>query len=370
MIIQHIFLAILSLYLFVIILFLIGIFKKETFRSNKNCPSVSVIVAVRNGEHSLPGLLNILSRQNYGGSLEFIIVDDESNDATASIVSQAAKNDERIKFVSSAESISTGLSHKKRALDAGVSISKGEILLFTDVDCRMSEEWVASIVSYFTSSVDYVIGYTQTKSDGSMVSIFQKMDLTMLMACTQGITNLGIAWASSGQNQAYRRRIFHDSNGYSHLKDQLQGDDSLFLQIAKKYANANVVFASDPKSYVTGRTETSWLKFINQRIRWAGDTVSMLKYNRIFFSYLLVVFLTNLFTLSSFVLYGIEFFLLLITLKFCFEYILFWGFIKQRKNSSSILAFFLWFVINIPYIVAMGVMSVFGSRSSWHGRAA
>jgi len=370
MFIQYIFLTIFSIYFFTIILFLIGIFKKESDSSDTSCPSVSVIVAVRNGEYSLPGLLDILSRQVFGGTLEFIIVDDESTDATSSIISQAAKNDERFKLVSSAESLSTGLSHKKRALDAGIYKSQGEILLFTDVDCRMSSHWVASMVSYFSGSVDYVIGYTQTKSDESIVSQFQKMDLSMLMACTQGITNLGIAWACSGQNQAYKRSIFRDSNGYTFIKDKLQGDDSLFLQVAKKYANATVVFASNPKSYVTGRTETSWLKFINQRIRWSGDTVSMFKYNRLFFLYLMVVFLTNLFTLSSFFLFSFEYVLLTILSRLCFEYMLHLGFTYRRKNNPSIRPFLLWFVINVPYIISMGVMSVLGSRISWHGRPA
>ena len=40
--------------------------------------SVSIIIAVKNGEKSLPNILSDLENQNYEGESEYIIVDDES----------------------------------------------------------------------------------------------------------------------------------------------------------------------------------------------------------------------------------------------------------------------------------------------------
>ena len=61
------------------------LYKKIDFNNNQKL-GVSVIVAVRNGEKSLPNLLHCLSNQNYQGPFEIIIVDDQSNDETASII--------------------------------------------------------------------------------------------------------------------------------------------------------------------------------------------------------------------------------------------------------------------------------------------
>ena len=49
-------------------------------------PSLSIVVAIRNGEKSLPNLVNYLINQDYSGSLEFILVDDESDDRTRDII--------------------------------------------------------------------------------------------------------------------------------------------------------------------------------------------------------------------------------------------------------------------------------------------
>ncbi|NQU68060.1 MAG: glycosyltransferase [Candidatus Marinimicrobia bacterium] len=357
------------LYVGSILLFIIGNFRNSAPTTKRQDSSVSVIVAVRNGERSLQNLLLALSRQSYSGKLEFIIVDDESTDNTENIIRQIFARDDRFKYVSSLNSVTPGLSHKKRALDAGIISSDGDILLFTDVDCRMGEHWVQTMVSYFAKSVDYVIGFTQTNPQKSIASIFQAVDLHMLMACTRATTQLGFPLASTGQNQAYKRQVFEKSGGYSLLKDHLQGDDSLFLQIARSRSGGSVVFASSSDSFVTGRTETSWRQLLMQRIRWAGDTVLMWKYNRLFFLYLAVVFLTNVMIfLSLFGFYSSSILALLLIIKFGSEYA-FFHFAKSQFNSNLRWpSFVIWFIINIPYIVTMGTMSAFGSKFKWHGR--
>ena len=103
---------------------------------------VSVIVAVKNGEKSLPSLLNDLKKQKYQGQIEYIIVDDESTDKSANIIKNMCKSNTTFKYVSSLNG-NPKLKFKKKALDAGINYSKNEILLFTDVDCRLNQNWVS-----------------------------------------------------------------------------------------------------------------------------------------------------------------------------------------------------------------------------------
>ena len=56
-------------------------------------PPVSIIVAIRNGENTLPRLITDLSAQKYPETLEFILVDDESTDATSTIIQEISKKD-------------------------------------------------------------------------------------------------------------------------------------------------------------------------------------------------------------------------------------------------------------------------------------
>ena len=264
-----------------IIWFIIGNIMPKKKPPAVTLPSVSIIVAIRNGASSLPNLIKGLSKQTYLGKMEFILIDDQSEDETDLLINQAVNIDRRFKYVSS-KGGNPKLNHKKRALDAGINHAQYEWLLFTDVDCRIKPTWVEFIAKYFSECMDYVIGFSQVKPGNQLVSCFQSLDYLMLMICARGATNLGHAWASSGQNQAYRRSLFYSVNGFTKISEELQGDDSLFLQLCRK-KNIKIAFADDPESRIIARQETSWLSFLKQRIRWSGDARIMWKFNIYFF---------------------------------------------------------------------------------------
>ncbi|MBT3250718.1 MAG: glycosyltransferase [Candidatus Marinimicrobia bacterium] len=364
------FFIIASIYFVGLLAFIIGNTRKEAHLSVINDPfSVSVIVAIRDGAGPLPVLLRTMSTQTYKGKLEFIIVDDESSDDTAGIIQSWAKKDSRFLYVSSLEADDQNLRLKKRTLTAGIEKASGDILLFTDADCHMGPCWIQSMAGCFSQNVDYVIGYAETHPSFSVVSRFQNLDLMMLMAGTRGITRLGSAWASTGQNQAYRKSLFFQTGGFSKISDFLQGDDSLFLQITRKFANSKVIFNSDPHSFITGRTEEKWGNLLRQRIRWAGDSLIIWRFNKIFFLYILSVFITNALLLISFTgMFPFIEVLSIILIKFCLEFTLFNIFTGQIKVKRKWTNFVYWFVLQIPYIVLMGVMSFIASKFSWRGR--
>ena len=114
----------------------------------KNTTPVSVIIAVKNGEESLPRLIIDLQNQTYKDKYECVIVDDQSSDNTRKIIQKIVKNDDRFYYVSSLEG-NPKLSYKKRALDAGIKYSHFDTLLFTDVDCCLKNQWIASMMQSF-----------------------------------------------------------------------------------------------------------------------------------------------------------------------------------------------------------------------------
>ncbi len=367
--IEGIFWCSLLIYGIALILFSIGNFFFSNPDKTSSSQSVSVIVAVKNGETALTGLLNCLSRQVYDGELEFIIVDDNSSDRTASIIRAHIAADARFKYVNSSSG-DAKLAHKKKALDAGITSASGEILLFTDVDCRMSPNWAQSMSNAFTEATDYLIGYSRIEPAKTLVSRFQSLDFYLLMAGTRGITLLGTPWASTGRNQGYRKNIYTAVGGFSPIAGCLQGDDSLFLQVMRKKRKAKVRFADDPAAFTTGRTEKTWRSFIRQRIRWAGDANLMWKYNPIFFSVVLATFFTNL---SLVVLFGASIFYARysilffsgLALKFVLELLLYISALTHFQYKFKAVDFLFWFLLQIPYIVLMGIMSFMAPKLGW-----
>ena len=262
-------------------------------------PPVSVIVAIRNGENSLPYLIADLSAQKYPGKLEFILIDDESEDATSKIIQEISNKDKRFIFETSAGG-DASLQLKKRALDAGICTAQNEWLLFTDVDCRVSSGWVAGMSGYFCSKNDYVIGHSNVQSGNTLLNLFQSLDYFLLLVAARGAANLGSAWACSGQNQAYRKSLYQKVGGFSRIKNQIQGDDSLFMNLCRKRGKAVVVFADALQSHVTARQEKTWISLINQRLRWSGDANIIWKFNVGFYMLIVGFFLLNLTFVSLF----------------------------------------------------------------------
>lgn len=121
-------------------------------------PKVSVIIPVFNGERDLPELIDCLYKQSYPQELvEYLLVDNNSSDRTAQIVQAAAKEavSKRISIHYLSEN---KIQSSYAARNAGIRFSSGEIICFTDVDCRPEADWVAALIKPFAESCVMVVG--------------------------------------------------------------------------------------------------------------------------------------------------------------------------------------------------------------------
>jgi len=108
-------------------------------------PRVSVVVASYNGERTLNACLSSLARLNYP-DYEVILVDDGSADATRKI----ATAHPNVRYFHHEQNL--GLSV---ARNTGIAAATGEIVAFTDSDCRVDEDWLHYLVGALLRS-DFV----------------------------------------------------------------------------------------------------------------------------------------------------------------------------------------------------------------------
>jgi len=99
-------------------------------------PKVSVVVASYNGARTLEACLDSLERLNYP-NYEVILIDDGSTDDTPRIA-------QKFPAVRNIRQENLGLS---AARNRGIAAASGEIIAFTDSDCRADEEWLYYMVS-------------------------------------------------------------------------------------------------------------------------------------------------------------------------------------------------------------------------------
>ena len=124
-------------------------------------PCVSVIVACYNGEHTLKACLDSLERLNYP-DYEIILVDDGSTDATPKIAAEHP----RARLFTHPQNL--GLSV---ARNTGIAAATGEIVAFTDADCRADEDWLYYLVAdLLDSGFAGIGGHNFLPSDDSSVA--------------------------------------------------------------------------------------------------------------------------------------------------------------------------------------------------------
>jgi len=101
-------------------------------------PAISVVVPVRDGAASLPGLLGSLAAQTLeAGEFEVVIVDNGSRDDETEKVARAG----------GAVVVSESWANRARARNVGVAAAGAPLIAFTDGDCRVAPGWLAGLVS-------------------------------------------------------------------------------------------------------------------------------------------------------------------------------------------------------------------------------
>lgn len=362
------------LYALIALFFFAGLFYPQKGK-NKTLYSVSVIIAARNEEKDIADLLTDLVNQSYDRQrYEVLVANDGSTDKTADVVADFEKNYPFIKQLH-IKNAPFYFSPKKFALQQAVERAKGKIILSTDADCRVKPKWIATMVSYFAPNIGFVIGFSQfgnTTKDQSFWENLQAFDFMQLMGANAGAGNLGIPLAASGQNLGYRRKAYDQVKGYRSIAHRVSGDDVLLLQLIKRKTAWKSVFASHHNSFVTSRPQTTIREFINQRKRWASNGSYQIKLNFTFFTYLFVVYINNftlLFGIPAALYLGTEqgFVLSCLLLKFLVEGIIAVKNARLMNRSDLVKYFPIWFLLQMPYVVIVGLFGSFGSFT-WKGR--
>lgn len=116
-------------------------------QSKKVIPFVSFIIPALNEEVRLKRTIDAISSLEYPKeSLEIIVVDNSSSDNTSQIAKQCG-----------ATVVNASPRNRAVARNAGVRVSRGEILCFIDADCILHSDWLRKIVDVFQSTTAHAV---------------------------------------------------------------------------------------------------------------------------------------------------------------------------------------------------------------------
>ncbi|MEA5602131.1 glycosyltransferase [Nostoc sp. UHCC 0252] len=120
----------------------------DTTTATNPLSMVSVVIPIYNGEADLPDLVNCLLSQTYPKErVEYLLVDNNSSDRTLSILKTSAENCPITIHPLSENQIQSSYA----ARNTGIRAAVGEIIVFTDADCRPQPQWLDSLIQPFVN---------------------------------------------------------------------------------------------------------------------------------------------------------------------------------------------------------------------------
>jgi glycosyltransferase involved in cell wall biosynthesis len=215
---------------------------------------VSVVVTVRNEEHSVDELIHSLLAQTRAPD-EIILTDGGSTDRTAEVVEGWVRWGAPIVFRSCpGANIAAG---RNRA----VEMAGGEVIACTDAGVRLDPRWLERITAPFDDGADVVMGFFRSAPRNTFE---RALGATTLPDADEIVPERFVA---SSRSIAYRRSAWEKVGGYPEWLDY--GEDVVF-DLALRAAGLRFVW--EPRAVVHFRPRPSLPAFVRQYYRYArGD---------------------------------------------------------------------------------------------------
>ena len=275
---------------------------------------ISVVVAIRNEEHTISNLIEDLKKQFYPNNLfEVILVNDHSTDDTANVVNENIKNSNQFAFLELTEEIG-----KKAALQHGYNAAKGEFILTIDADCGVNENWILAY-AYAANQLnaDLILGPVKYHEEKGFLHQFQEFEQLALQAVTIGSVGIKNPILSNGANMIFRKTVLDKINDPLSQK-YASGDDIFLLQNIKRDKQLKVAFAKSKEAMVETKAAATLREMFAQHMRWFSKSKGYTDFFMILSAGIIGMAnftLFVLFILCVFNFYFLQFFMLGLLLK-------------------------------------------------------
>ncbi len=327
--------------------------------------SFSILLPFRNEKDQIEKCILSIINQNYSKAhFELIPINDWSTDNSPSIAEDL-----------SGYFINASGKGKKRALETGINHAQHPWIITVDADCVFPRNWLSTLNSFINSTKsDVVIAPVEIELNDSFISRFQVLDFAATMALTRAGIQSKWFYLCNGANFIYKKSLFEKVKGYNGNYHVKSGDDVFLLKKFKSLEGISI----NHIGHKDAMCRTSYVKtvggFLKQRKRWATKTKAyanstlfiiqgILFTNALFFLLTIIVGICNItYTLG-------QYFLLLAIVRIIIDLF----FLKKTTAlyaSQSVKAsrFITLNIAYSAYIIYMGFLAIFPSKTTWKGR--
>ena len=198
--------------------------------------------------------------------IEVIVIDDGSKDATSAIVAAAFADDPRVRLLT----LENG--GKARALNTGLELAKGEIVIALDADTQFEPTTIARLARWFDDPrLGAVAGNAKVGNRVNLVTKWQALEyITAQNLERRAFARLDAITVVPGAVGAWRLAAIRQVGGYPH--DTLAEDQDLTIAIQRagwrvQYDQYAIAWTEAPETFRA---------LAKQRFRWAFGTLQCL----------------------------------------------------------------------------------------------
>lgn len=237
--------------------------KDAPILASGEAPFISVIIPARDEEAGITAVLQDLHAQRYPKErMEVIVVDDGSTDRTVALVEGMLAQWPQLRLLRSAAP------GKKAAIAHGAQSAKGELILLTDADVRMTPLRVNAIAAHWLGGRSAMIVLPVFTRGHGFLGRMQEEEQAALLGLAMGAAVNGAPFLAYGANLAFEREAFFAVGGYD--GDRFASGDDLFLLQRMKQSGKRITALFHADALVMASAASTFVAFWRQRLRWAG----------------------------------------------------------------------------------------------------
>ncbi len=247
-------------------------------------PRVSIIVPAWNEEIGIITTVEALLKSTYK-NIEILVIDNASKDNTGSNVKALIERYERQIEKEAGEHIAVkyfyeGAQGKGHALNLGLKVATGDIIMSIDADCFVPPESIANFVKYFRDpNVMAAVGNVRIGNTDTIVGVVQYLEFLFSFYFKKAESLVNTIYIIGGAAGAFRRELFDKLGPYS--VTNITEDIELSMRI--QGAGMKVVYAQDAYVFTEGAVTLNGL--MKQRLRWKrGRFETLVEHKYMFFS--------------------------------------------------------------------------------------
>ena len=337
-------------------------------------PFVSIIIPVRNESEHIQECLKAVFAQTYPQHLyEVIVVDDYSTDPTIRLAREMQRDGllvlDLAKYFGDA---SEKVPNKKKAITIGVKNAKGQVIVTTDGDCIMNENWLNTLVTFYRASgAKFVTGPVLMSPAKGLLGFFQQIDVISMLGITGGTIANGYPTMCNGANLLYEKKTFLEVDGYKGNTDIPTGDDIFLMQKIEMAHPDSIGFVKDMDACVYCKPEGNFSDFVAQRVRWTSKSTAFQKRSvtailmfAYLFNLLILIFIPICFEKIEMAWLPL---VVAISTKFVMDFAFNIAATRFFKKSILLLLMPIFEPLHIVYIVCVGVLGLSG-KYTWKER--